>query len=308
MASDASAAAAAASEALVAEFERLVQQASAVADLVDEVRAAADQFEEMVRDTLKELDAAASDAVHDATDQARAAHAAFAAMSEQFDTVAGDVRAAAVALTQSATDQIGDQIDEHRQMMSEVEKLAVEALETLSERLQSLLSDLRERFGDIDALWIEAQSATQTIHGEAKAKVLEFTGHLTKTMTDARTAGTEFVQGIETECFVPVEEALAEVEKLIGELGTRLFDKSLGLLTETVEDTVREEVGALIDDAIEAIKQMIKDKIDEIIKRRDLSEPERKALEDIFDALERLLGTMEDKVGSVKHIQAIVNF
>lgn len=309
MASEASAAAAAAaSEALVAEFERLVQQASAVADMVDEIRAAAEEFEQMVHDTLNEIDSAASVAVHEATNQAKAAHAALTALSKHIETVAGEASAEAVALTHSATDQIGTAIDQQSQMIGGVEKLAVDALESLSEELQILLADLGERFGEVDALWIEAQTATQAIHAEAKAKVQEFTGHLTTTMNDARTAGNEFVQGVETECFLPMEEALAEIEKQISELGTRLFDKSLGLLTEKVDNAVREEVKALIDEAIGAIKQMIKDKIDEIMDRRDVSEPERQALEAIFDALKGLLGTIEDKAGSVKNIQAIVNF
>lgn len=302
------AAAALASEALVAEFEKLVERASVIADMVDEIRATAEEFEQVVRDTLHELDSTGSEFIHQATNQTEAAHGAITSLSNDLATIAHAMRTEGVQLTQSLTEQIGHAIDEQRDLVIESKKQAIDAVATLNEELQVLLVELRDRFDQIDRLQVEAQGAIQTIHSEARTTAQEFAGHLTSAMNDTRTAGGEFAQRIEEGDLVPIEELLAEVEKLVGELAERLFDKGLGSLTETVEKAVRDEVSELIDQAIEAVKQMIKDKIDEILERRDRSEPERKALEAIFDALESMFDTLKDKAGSVKTIQATVGF
>ncbi|MHC8308013.1 hypothetical protein ACYZUC_00110 [Pseudomonas sp. GT1P32] len=295
-----------AGETLVTELERLVLQTASLADLVEEIRTTTLDFEQMVHASLRELDSEVSHAVQQATGWAHSAQTAVIELSKGLDTLSHDIRAQAVQLTRSVADEISQAIDQQARSVNDNEKLAGDAVKALDGELQTLISTLRTRLSEITQLWVEAHGANQAFHQQAMQMSQEFADQLAGAMDEARTAGDAFAAGLEQEVFVPVEQALAELDELMRSLGTRLFDEGLLSLGGTVEDAVRNEVSELINQAIDTIKQVVKEKIDEILEQRDRSDPERKALEAIFNTLQSLLGTLEEKLDAVKEIRAIV--
>ena len=293
-------------EAFAAEFERLVAQAASVADLVEQIRNATQEFEQMVHATLDELDGEVAGTVHQATNWAHAAQAAVLDLSRDLDAMARDVRGEVVQLTHSVSAVIGQAIDQQAKAMDDGGKLAGDAVGSLNSELHGVLSDLRNRMNHVDQQWVEAHGANQAVHQQAKQAAQEFTTRLNAAMDAARSAGETFAGELENDVFVPIERVLQELDEEVRALSTRLFERGLSSLSKTVDEMVREQVRALVDEAVEAIKDMVKAKIDEILERRDRSEPERKALEGIFDTLQNLLGAVEDKVGEVKEIRSIV--
>lgn len=295
-----------AGEAFAAEFEKLVSQAASIADLVEQVRSATQEFEQMVRATLDELDGEVAGTIRQATGLAQAAQSAVLELSKGLDTVARDVRGEVVQLTRSVSAEIGHAIDQQAKAMDDSGKLAVDAVGSLNSELQSVLSDVRNRMSQVDQLWVEAHGANQVVHQQAKQTAQEFATRLAAAMDTARIAAESFAGELEDDVFVPIEQVLYELDEQVRTLSTRLFEQELTSLSKSVEDEVREQVGPLIDKAIEAITDMVKAKVEEILERRDKSEPERKSLEGIFDTLKNLLDAVEDKVGAVKEIKAIV--
>lgn len=295
-----------AGEAFAEEFDRLVSQAASIADLVDEIRNAALEFEQMVHTTLDELDSEVSSVVHQATGWTEDAQTALLDLSKGLDTMARDFRGEVVQLTRSTAADIGHAVDQQTKTMHDCGKLAMEAMGTLNSELQSLASDVRNRINQVDQLWVEAHGANQVVHQQAKQAAQEFTTRLSAVMENARTDGEALATELDQGVLVPIEQALAELDEQVRGLCARLFDEGLSSLSESVENTVRGQIGELVDQAIEAIKEMVKEKMNEILDRRYRSEPERKALEGIFDTLKNLLGPVEEKVGAVKEIRSIV--
>lgn len=295
-----------AGEAFADEFEKLVAQAATIADLVEEVRSAAMEFEQMVQASLAELDGDVADALQQATGWAEAAQGAVLELSREIDTLAHDVRGQIVQTTRSASTEIGSAIDQQAKAIDDGGKLAGEAVGMLNHGVQELLSGLRDRMGLVDQVWVAAYGANQEVHQQAKQAAQGFTARLNTAMDAARSAGETFAGELEDDVFVPIELVLHELDEEVRKVSTRLFYEGLSSLSASVEKTVRDEVSALVDEAIATVKDMINVKIDELLDRRDRSEPERKALEGIFDTLTNLLGAIEEKVGAVKEIRSIV--
>lgn len=295
-----------AGEAFADEFEKLVAQAATIADLVEEVRSAALEFEQMVQASLAELDGDVADALQQATGWAETAQGAVLQLSREMDTVARDVRGQIVQTTRSASTEIGGAIDQQAKAIDDGGKLAGEAVGKLNHGVQELLSGLRDRMGLVDQVWVAAYGANQEVHRQAKQAAQEFTARLNTAMDAARSAGDTFAGELEDDVFVPIERVLHELDEEVRKVSTRLFYERLSSLSASVEKMVRDEVSALVDEAIATVKDMINAKIDELLERRDRSEPERKALEGIFDTLTNLLGAVEEKVGAVKEIRSIV--
>jgi len=295
-----------AGHAFAVEFEKLVAQASKIAELVEEIRGAATEFEQMVQASLGELDDNVADAVRQSTEWAEAAQAAVLSLSREIDTAAREVRGEIVRLVRSASTEIGSGIDQQAKAVDDGGKLAGEAVGTLNHGLQELLSALRDRMSRLDQVWVAAHGANQEVHQQAKQASQEFAALINTAMDEASSAGETFAGELEDDVFVPIEQVLNELDEVVRKLSTRLFDEGLSRLSGTVEKAVRDEVSVLVNEAIAAVKDTIKAKIDEILERRDRSEPERKALEGVFDALTNLLGAVEEKVGAVKEIRSIV--
>jgi methyl-accepting chemotaxis protein len=300
--------AAEAGEVLVAEFERLVTHTALISDLIEEIHATAQELGQMINDTLDELDTAISESVLGATEHAQAAHQTISDFAKGLQTFAHDMRSEAVNLTRSMAEEIGHAIDEHNRMMDDSEKTVISTVHTLGGFVQSLVAELRTRLGEIDALWLEAQNAAQTVGQDARGLTHDFTVHMATAMNGARTAGDAFANEIDNAVFKSVEAMLDQIERLVCELGTRLFDNSLGSLTGTVETSVQSEVSGLINEAVDSIRNLVKEKIDEIFASRNRSEPERKALQAIFETLRGMVDSVEDKVGAVKQIKDAVGF
>lgn len=297
---------AAASEELVADFERLVAKTTNIAELIEEISNASTEFHQLITDTLTACDGEAKDMIVAAAQHSNSASAELLTLQKDFAASVKTMSGEAVDLVQTMGTDLGSALDDGIALMSDAEIAANAAVAELASEVKGLLGGLSSRLGEIDALWLEAQSAQHQIQNEVRTAILGFSSELGKEIEDLDNQGQAFASDLEKSVFKPVEDLLDEVQKVLGDFGAKVFEKGFAELGGQLDKAIRAQVAELIDEAITEIKTMVTEKIDDILERRDKSEPERRALDAIFDTLKAFVGDVENGAGEVGKIRAVV--
>jgi hypothetical protein len=296
------------SEVLVAEFENFASQTASIADTAEEINECVVEFKKLVDDTLAELEQLTREAITAASLDIDKATTAFDDASGMLANLSSSAVKEIGDHSDQAVDAIVQGLDSARELMDEVGVMSQHSATAVSEAIASIFDSLHALLESTRAKWAEADAHAREFLQSTEATAHSLIEDFRQQTTEGGQVFDEFAASIESELIPAVEREFHELRDGLRDMAYQVMESDVDELGHMVDSVIRENIKALFEEAVATLIDLIQEKIREIIERRDRTEPERRALDEVFAMLENLLGPLEDHVGSVKDITNAVGY